>query len=289
MNTAHNKDRIIDNGLKSTLKNALGWPFDIKLLKDKFSQRSKGGCSSAENIDSNSNNAKIEKEYAKPLSHDMEKNETSTPSIFMISKGYDSHQKSENSEIRENFALKDLPSTSNGVYKEAGLTWAQILQNSRSESEQEIDEVSLQNANRVNIGQKLLSYMHQNTDNEKIYLYYLIQLTEYERKQKEESCYKNSFNIVTVADYEMTKTTKRQKSKVKNKASKEAKIKVQSRFRLTDSPIETTPANRALATKLEISQMRQLMLENYDKCCKSVETYEQFLTILFDFEEDLIN
>ena len=288
MNTAHNKDRIIDNGFKSTLKNALALPFDIKLLTDKLSQRREGGCSSAESIDSKSGNGSIEKESPKPLNHGIEKNETSTPGIFIISKD-GSTQQNENSENRTGFALKDFPSTSNGVYKEAGLNWAQIIQNSRHDSEPEIDEVSLQNANRMDIGQKLLSYMYQNIDNEKLYLHYLIQLTEYEREQKEENCNKNSFNVITVADYEMARTKKRQKSKGRNKASKEGKLKVKSHSRLISSPIEMTLANRTSEKKLEISQIRKLLLDNYDEYCKIAETYEQFLTRLFDFEEELMN
>ena len=62
MNTAHNKDRIIDNGLKSTLKNALALPFDIKLFINKLPQTRLGCCSNGENTDNNSEQDGLKKE-----------------------------------------------------------------------------------------------------------------------------------------------------------------------------------------------------------------------------------
>ena len=43
MNTSHNKDRIIDEGLTNTIRNALAIPFDIKMVMRKLRQVS-GVC-----------------------------------------------------------------------------------------------------------------------------------------------------------------------------------------------------------------------------------------------------
>ena len=50
-----------------------------------------------------------------------------------------------------------------------------------------------------------------------------------------------------------------------------------------------TSTSDRMMTSSDVFAKRKMLLENFNEYCKNDETYESFLTILLDFEENLIN
>ena len=115
MNTAHNKDRIIDQGLKSTIKNALSLPFRKNGVKDNLPWTLKGLCSTQESISEYSKNAEITSHSQEAKFNKLEINEKATSTVFTITENNVLRNKDECLLGIEDLEALSFPSTSKGV------------------------------------------------------------------------------------------------------------------------------------------------------------------------------
>ena len=292
MNTAHNKDRIIDQGLKSTIINALKLPFDMKKAKNFFPKVLGGCCRTQESVSDVPKDAEIPKVSPKSKRSKVEMNKTTMPSIFTVTNNTLSGRNDETAVNVEDLESLNLPSTSNGVRESNERKLAQILQQTNSESEQDFDKNSLNQENRIEIGMKLLTYMNENVNDEKIYLHYLLQLADYERSLKEIKDNKKIFHIAIIGDQDLRNPRNFQQSKNQQKKSihsKNYRKKTKSKIRQNIPLMEKAQTNNALQERVTIVAKRKVLLETFNDYCQNDETYESFLTILLDFEENLLN
>ena len=149
MNTAHNKDRIIDQGLISTIKNALDLPFRKGGAKDNLPWILKGLCSTQESISENSKNAEISTHSKEAKFDKFEINGKATPSIFTITGNNVLRNRDEHSLDIEDLEQLSFPSTSKGVCEPNEKKVIRTLQKENSESD--IDEESLKKEDRIEI------------------------------------------------------------------------------------------------------------------------------------------
>ena len=290
MNTAHNKDRIIDQGLKSTIKNALSLPFRKNGVKDNLPWTLKGLCSTQESISEYSKNAEITSHSQEAKFNKLEINEKATSTVFTITENNVLRNKDEHLLGIEDLEPLSLPSTSKGVCESKEKKIFRNLQNENSESD--IDEVSLNNADQIDIRKELLSFMYQNIDNDEVYLHYLLQLTDYERCSKEKLDDRKRFQIVVIENSELKRSTTWKKSKSKKKTisyTNDDKMKMKPIHVRNGFQMDKTSRSDRMMTSSNVFAKRKMLLENFNEYCQNDETYESFLTILLDFEENLIN
>ena len=283
MNTSHNKDRIIDDGLGAVLRNALGSPFDFSTIRTTFLNQ----------VQPNPESLRIKAQDSKFVDSEKLSKVTEKPDkitsreIYVISKSE-----------RSSFDMYNIPnvpsewaSTSKGItYIEGGMKRNCYARTSTSESIQEDDNGVFQKESRISIGIKILSYMRDNVSTEEAYLHYFVQIIEFEEQVKDKCAFWPDFEIVPYISDQLTHTGKAPipKRRIKNKSFlKKYKSK---EFKRSDS---ATTSIAMLKTKLRgsISQrteMRETMFEDFSDHCKNEESYEKYLYKLFDFEEDLI-
>ena len=134
--------------------------------------------------------------------------------------------------------------------------------------------------------------MYQNIDNDEAYLHYLLQLTDYERCSKEKLDERKRFQIVVIENSELKKSTNWQKSKSKKKNisyTNDGKMKMKPTNVHNGFPIDRISRSDRMMTSSNVFAKRKMLLENFNEYCQNDETYESFLTISLDFEENLIN
>ena len=290
MNTAHNKDRIIDQGLKSTIKNALNLPFRKDGARNNLPWTLKGLCSTQESISEYSKNAETTTHSQEAKLNDFETNGKATPTIFTITENNMLRNKDEHLLVIEDLEPVSFPSTSKDVCESKAKKVFRSLQKENSESD--IDDASLNNLDRIDIRKELLSFMYQNIDNDDVYLHYLLQLTDYERCSKENLDDKKGFQIVVIEPRELIKPSNRQKSKSKKKAfsnTNDDKIKMKPTNVPIGFPMDKPSRSDRMMTSSNVFAKRKMLLENFNEYCQNDDTYESFLTILLDFEENLLN
>ena len=283
MNTSHNKDRIVDDGLGAVLRNALRSPFDFNTTRTTFFIQIRLGLESLRGktlvskvVDSETSSKSIEKP-----------DPTSPSGIYVISKRECS-----------SFAMYNIPnvpsecaSTSNGItYIEEGIKGNILARTSTSESIQGDENGLSPKESHISIGHTILSYMRENVSTEEAYLHYLVQIIDLEDKVKDKGALWLDFEISPYISDELPHTGKATmiKGRGKNKfflteyKSKEFKG---SEFATTSIAMLKTKLRGSI---LQRTEMRKTMLEDFSDHCKNEESYEKYLCKLFDFEEDMI-
>ena len=277
MNTSHNKDRIIDDGLGAVLRNALGSPFDFSTIRTTFLNQVQPN---PESIRIKARDSKIVD--SEKLSKVTEKPDKITSrEIYVISKSE-----------RSSFDMYNIPnvpsewaSTSKGItYIEGGMKRNSYARTSTSESIQEDDNGVFQKESRISIGIKILSYMRENVGTEEAYLHYLVQIIDFEEKVKDKCAFWPDFEIVPYISNQLPVPKRRVKSKSSLKKYKSKEFK-RSESASTSIALLKTKLRGSISQRTE---MRETMLEDFSDHCKNEESYEKYLYKFFDFEEDMI-
>ena len=275
MNTAHNKDRIVDEGLKNIIQNALHVPFDLSIFKSLFGNEThENGDAREEEI------VAVDARTSKKL---IDSSNVSEPEVPMANVKVES--KLTMKQLDDKFG-QEKPSSSNGICKTNGDQHLTIT--SMSDSEDDTSTILAENAQRLSIGKQLLTHMMKNVSNEERYLYYFLQLVDCENKVKcNINAVKNNAIIVIEEDENLQKRENsstagkaKSKSRFKSKKSKSGAGKLQ---------VLSGHATMLSAEKLfDKISMRMEMLENFDEHCRDEESFNKFLNDLIDFEEGLI-
>ena len=136
-------------------------------------------------------------------------NGKATPTVFTVTENTVLRTKDEHLLGIDDLEPLSFPFTSKGVYESKEKKVFCTLQNENSESD--IDKVSLNNTDQIDIRKEFLSLMYQNIDNDEVYLHYLLQLIDYERCSKEELDDKKRFQVVVIENEELKRPTSWQK------------------------------------------------------------------------------
>ena len=171
MNTSHNKDLIVDDGLKTTLINAFGIPFSLHLGSSTFHVIS-------QNQEKTTENDWITNEIKKDRKSD--DNDVGFRNdgrrIYTISKNDFSPIEMKTIEINNHDIAKVTPSTSTG--ETASLKKRNDYVNfHQSLSDSDMDEyLDVYQDRSCELATEILSYMIRNVHREEIYLHYFLQI-----------------------------------------------------------------------------------------------------------------
>ena len=179
MNTSHNKDLIVDDGLKTTLVNAFGNPFSLR-------RKSNNVHVISQNKEKKPKNALINDESKRDSKNDDKDDcfENNESKIYTISKNELLSTEMKTMEINDHDLPKVTQSTSTG--KTASLkkrynydTFNQYL------SDSDVDEYSEDYQDRSHeLATEILSYMIRNVHSEEIYLHYFVQILHFNDETK---------------------------------------------------------------------------------------------------------
>ena len=278
MNTSHNKDRIIDEGLKNIIKNVLHIPFDLSAFVNLFRSANR------ENRDARTDDIitnKVEAGERKPeISIVVRKN------IHIKNIKVDVDPRLKNSiEIPEAKLHIDKPCSSSGIYDEDGQNHLAITTMTDSEDDM-IDEIA-DNDLRLSMKKQLLTYMKGSVNDEEHYIHYFLQLIDLESKMRNKNNLDGDNVIITVVLDEKTKERKRLSCKTKN--SKNTNSKSKKLQNGSDAYPFLSPRGLTISADKQFDRtlMRIKKLESIDRHCDNEEAFKKFLNELIDFEEGL--
>ena len=271
MNTAHNKDRIIDEGLKSIIRNAFYMPFNITTILNFFRLDVNEICLKGEQAEMNleANKKQIEVAKVKAYVVPMHQNESTL------------HKKLK---VPSNELNSKIPSSSQGVYEDNGIN--RLVLTSLSDSEDEtVDEIT-QNEYILSTRKQIMAHMKDNFSSEEHYLHYFLQLIDYEKQIKDKIRDGQGFIISTITNGKELHGSKNGSAKGRGKDQSNFKSKKS----LDDSNhlYALQPMMLGCDILIERIVMRKTILERFDKDVVNEESYIKLLDELIDFEESLI-
>ena len=298
MNSSHNKERIIEEGLKNIIRNALDMPFDLKKIFTIFRK----SCNE-EGLESEQSNQVITEEDRKTTDEVVETKNCASgkdiPMVYIISERNSSSIRMQNErflDVKENNKDKDQspedsPSVSYITHEE---NEENKLPRSKyklmlEDKEESVDEELSEEDNRLSIGKKLLTYMFHHLNDEKHYLHYFLQLLDYENKIKD----KKEENFVILTLKESNDKAEKEKMKMTKKKGRKNSCNMSVDKEPTDylilSPLTIMPATCSNESLMNRTAMRKVMLENFEELITDVNSYNAYLNELIDFEEGLVD
>jgi hypothetical protein len=284
MNSSHNKDRIIDEGLKTAIRNAIGMPFNIKwytnsLVENRREQDEKVSISIP-------NSGKKETTLASRTNSGSCENVGSD--VYVISdRKCTSLQRKNPNRISINTSDEN-PSTSNIVCEIKNQGPIRLDPYSTAESEEESNCLPFHKSNRVSISKEIICYMIDNVNNEEHYLHYFLQLIQFEDDIKRKGPGHKSFNVVTVDEYTKLKAGKVTQPKMKPNHQLVLEQAMEMRPLEYLSPQLMLLRQNSVDILLDRIERRRILLQNFDEQCTNEEFYNKCINELIDFEENLI-
>ena len=278
MNTSHNKERIIDEGLKNIIKNVFHIPFDLSAFVNLF-QSANWENQNARKDDIITNT--VEAGERKPeISIVVRKN----IHIENIKEEVD-HRLKNSIEIPEAKLHIDKPCSSSGIYDEDGQNHLAITTMTDSEDDM-IDEIA-EHDFRLSMKKQLLTYMKGSVNDEEHYIHYFLQLIDLESKMRNKTNLDSDNAIITVVLDERIQERKHLSCKTKN--SKNANSKSKESQVGSDAYPFLSPRGLTISADKQFDRtlMRIKKLESIDKHCDNEEAFKKFLNELIDFEEGL--
>ena len=305
MNTSYNKERIIDEGWKTVIMNSL---FDLK------------GCFSRNETIPTSPN--LRRQPTDPGSNVSRNRIQQTKKEFIFTKTTpnttppptqqnDSSTKSSlennisiiathefdlpSSKTASHLHIEDLelkPSNSKGNSDNSQRhTINCIDQNSSFDSDEEIgDRLRKKKIYRIRIGEKLLSRMDENINNEDAYIHYFRQLVDFEDLLKSGQTFKDSkFRIKPFSSPKvMRKCQVKRSSKDIHNESRVQKVQTKSKNK-NQTQENHSPLNINYSVDYVIrAQLRRGMLKHFQIFCDQQNSYDDFISSIIELEERLI-
>ena len=310
MNTAYNKERIIDEGLKNIIRNALDMPFDRKKIyrflqmawignsndgngnqKIMLNDHGKGNC------DSKDTKAYLTEKDV-PMIHVIPNNELNPVQELnniedcqnLMSK--EDHSKGSIPICQISQLAEEKPSSSKRRHDEKKHSKGSFSKNISGRKEIDVDEEELtEDENRLLICKKLLSYMFKNLNDEKCYLHYFLQLVEYEDKNKDKN-QENDFVILIARNFNEQEEENKKMCSTKKKGMKSSRSisneKKPTYYQVLSPRTMMVEAN-ANQKQLDRTAMRRAMMENFEEHLTDEKSFNAYLNELIDFEEGLVD
>ena len=283
MNTAHNKDRIIDDGLLSTIKNGLVLPLGLNIgfcLPScwQIGENRQEQASNITDVQStrNKNNLEMSTKMLKP------NNAAVSTGVYTISKSLSALSPSEHLNHFSTSDVCDKPSTSKDsidggkrcpiVPFEHGLF---------SQSAQEDDTSASQNKLHLNNLKSTLRIIRTNIDNENHYLFYFAQLADYISRVRKTDLVDKNLKIVSISKslrpYDIPPSNRKGKNKNKIQGIS------------PDILFHNSTLNYRLIGKVSSRiSLRRNLLENFDQYCIDKESCDRYINYLIDLEESFV-
>ena len=278
MNTSHNKDRIIDEGLKNIIKNVFHIPFDLSQFVNLFGKKDNDSRDAIEGNVVENNVERCEKEHEISI---VDKSNVQTNEIELDT----DHRLRNSIDIPEVEHSTMKPSSSSGICEEDGRNHLVITSLTDSEDDL-VDEVADTDL-CLSIRKQLLIYMKESVNNEENYIHYFLQLIDLGTKTKHKITLDSGYKIIRVLKDEKMTETKGFFSKSKNRQQTSSKSKVSQveseSYQCLSPRAIMVPADKHFDRTL----IRLKKLESIDRHCDNEETFNKFLDELIDFEEGL--
>ena len=281
MNTAHNKDRIIDDGLLSTIKNGLVLPLGLNICfclpsRWRICVNSQEQTSNITGVQSATHKNILEMSTKKVTPN----NAALGTEIYTISKSLPALNLSEK---RNHFTTSDAcgnPSTSNKTIEgERRCHVVPFVHKHLSESDQEEDNTPSQNQLHLNNLESMLCILRKSIDNEDNYLFYFAQLADYTSRVRKTDLVDKNFKIVNIS-----KSLRPYDIPTSNRKGK-TKKRIQSPEMLFHN---STLKHRLIGKLSSRISLRRNMLENFPQYCIDKTSYDRCINNLIDLEESFV-
>ena len=263
MNTSHNKNLVTDEGWWNTIRNIFGWSKKANATSNLTTKNSIFTDSVQEDKSSVSekktdNTVRIGSNRTKNL---QKSDCDGAKQVYTICKETTCPSTREKCWADRSKYFDLQPGTSKvitDISKKAGALNVRCLrQNIGGESSDEDDENFCfpKKSRRLCIGEKILSHMMSNINNERAYVHYLNQLSSFEQDLKKKNGAPNEFDIMHDIDIVST----------------------------------TNLLLNLIGKSLDRIEIRKIILQDFEEHCHNEEAYEAFLNLLFDREENFIH
>ena len=269
MNTAHNKDLVVDQGWKTTIKNALSLPMPFN-MKRSIQDAQQNQCM-------------------------QNSNDESSGKVFTISNSQENCE-----EKLESYGISIseqaiFPSSNDTQKQKAKLDSdkSQLPISMRSSSTETTfsENQRLNQGNRLYFGEQILQCMMNSIEVEISYLHYFRELLRLEETLKLDGDTLEEFEIQDLDQLPKVKFEKAKSSKfihtnhTKNGRYKNNYINKRSK---NSKHEHMDPMTNLLFSKSKRIKLRRQTMSNFHLFCASEETYSDFLNILINLEEHFI-
>ena len=286
MNTSYNKDRVVDDGWKSVILNAVksicryitcsicvdpnhAWKSDEEQKDFKESE-------SDDNMITTSNTLQ---HHHKTINRNKRKSRGSNskePDLSIISLENESNE------------THQRACTSNGRYCTYGESTNKNTIGSQSSTDSESDDYKVTKSERLKKGETLLSGMWHNLGDEEAYTHYFKQLLELEYPTNKPTVdHYNNFNVIPFHHASLNpKSLQTKHSEVNQKIQRTYNKYTKS---LKNSRFNENPLNVDFIIEFEERMTRrQNRLEGFLINCDDENSYEHFINLFISFEEGLV-
>ena len=294
MNTSHNKRLVTDEGWWNTIRNTLRLP-DI-------SDQNRSNISIIYDVKKNNTKRRSDRTLAlrsgKSKNHSAFESQKSSDEIYSISKSIELECETENEYLSSALNVYSVPSTSKNSrmatdqLEERVVDAFMLRQSIQRKEASDSDEDCPKNprkSQRVCIGEQILKDMIKNIHNEAVYIHYLNQLSIFEDGCRKKSKFCSEFQVVHFNEVAPRKTNSIKNAKKQTKVTqRHLDEKGKSHF-VPSSTLRDRMTHIDLVQKsLDIIEMRKSWLDDFEQYCCDEDTYNNFLNMLFDFEENLL-
>ena len=272
MNTPHNKDRIIDDGFKNTIRNGLRLPFNISMTTSSRVSNISTGRQMPITPATNLRISMMATNEVEPTNKHLKS------TLFVISRPEQNQIQSEN---RNSSPLNDLgkcPSTSKGISISNRSVSDKFIQRSSTESNPDEDTNGSQNTSRSSSLTKILCLMKEHIDSEETYLYYFVQLVDV-------------INISEHKDFKVSHPAKQytlptdQMLGSCGNTINNLDMNFDSHHTLVSNLILRYGLFDDVSRRIEL---RRELLEHFNKYCGDEKSCDKYCAGVIDFEESLI-
>ena len=286
MNSSHNKDLLIDDGVMNTFRNVFVALTQTRSISSQTGNENKclEKCN-RQNSKSVKQNAKNTKTGSYPSKNICQSYENNSSDIYIISRKMESHpDQKHDAYISINIPEgQPCPSVDLRVFNDN-----QKDKTFAGEIETEADDArkNLQRSYHLYLAEKILLNMMTNISDEKAYMHYLKLLAQLEDATISINAVSTEFQITPfIPDpypkQGKIKTSNRQLRKLKNKMSLTKSKNVD----MHTQDLE----NKFVGTFSKRLTKRKTTLENFKNYCLDEDSYKMFSQAIFDLEESLIN
>ena len=273
MNTSYNKDRVVDDGWKSVILNAV--KSICRCLTSSINVDKNNGWMPDEEPkeckESESDNNIIKHNQRKPRGSNFKEPDVSIISLENESKETDQRA-----------------CTSNGRYCTHSESTKENKICSQSSTDSESDDYKATKSQRLKKGETLLSGMWHNLGNEEAYTHYFKQLLELEYPTNKPTVdHYNNFNVIPFNHASLKEKSFQTKHSEVNKKIQKTYNKYPKS--LKNSRFNENPLNVDFIIEFEERMTRrQNRLEGFLINCDDENAYEHFINLFISFEEGLV-
>ena len=286
MNTSYNKDRVVDDGWKSVILNALNsicrcitCSFCVNANHARKSDEEPKDSKQRESDDNMITTSNTSQHHHNTINRNKRKSRGSNvkePDVSIISLENESNE------------IDQRACTSNGKYRSHSESMNRNKVCSQSSTDSESDDYKATKSQRLKKGETLLSGMWHNLGNEEAYTHYFKQLLELEYPTNKPTVdHYNNFNVIPFNHASLKEKSFQTKHSEINKKIQKTYNKYPKS--LKNSRFNENPLHVDFIIEFEERMTRrQNRLEGFLINCDDENAYEHFINLFISFEEGLV-